>query len=274
MRTRGIVFVSVMLVLASTAASLIQAQSGAAPTQAIPRTHDGKPDFTGVWAGPAWAHAGGPNDTDKPAVIVYDPRKMPPLTPKGKELLFRKATGNAAYDNPTGVCLPAGLMLEITSPYAQQWIQAPNYLVIRYEYQNNASRVIPLDGRPHAKDIEPTWMGDSVGSWEGETLVIDTVGIREWALDDKIHQPAANGEGDGSHWHSGSLHVIERLRYTGPRTVSYEVTLDDPEYLTQPWTQQYIAVLHPTWTLLEFVCEENNRCKEGKCVPAEGNEKR
>ena len=195
---------------------------------------------------------------------------MPPLTPKGKELLFRKATGNVAYDNPTAVCLPAGLMLEITSPYAQQWIQAPNYLVIRYEYHDNASRVIPLDGRPHAKDIEPTWMGDSVGRWEGETLIIDTFGIKEWALDDKIHQPAANGEGDGSHWHSGSLHVIERLRYTGPHTASYEVTIDDPEYLTRPWTQVYTAVLHPTWTLLEYVCAENNRCREGKCVPAEG----
>jgi hypothetical protein len=270
MRTRVIVLLFVTAVLAWATASFTRAQSGSAQAQAIPRTHDGKPDFTGVWAGPAFTHQVGRNDTDTPAVIVYDPRKMPSLTAKGKQLMFRKVTGNAAYDNPTGVCLPAGLMLEITSPYAQQWIQAPNYLVIRYEYQNNASRVIPLDGRPHSKDIDPTWMGESVGKWEGDTLVIDTVGIKEWALDDKIHFPDANGEGDGSHWHSGSLHVIERLRYTGLRTASYQVTIDDPEYFTQPWTQEYNVVLHPTWNLLEFVCEENNRCREGKCTPANG----
>ena len=256
----------VMVVLAS-AASCTRSEPTTDNRQltTIPRTHDGKPDFTGVWAGPAWEHRASTNDTDKFKIIIYDPKKMPPLTPKGQQMMFRKVTGNAAYDNPTGVCLPAGLMLEITSPYAQQWIQAPNYLVMRYEYQNNASRVIPLDGRPHAKNIDPTWMGDSVGKWEGDTLVIDTVGIKDWALDDKIHFPDANGEGDGSHWHSGSLHVIERLTRTGARTASYEVTIDDPEYLTQPWTQTYTAVQHPTWNLLEFVCEENNRCKEGKC---------
>jgi hypothetical protein len=140
--------------------------------------------------------------------------------------------------------------------------------VIRYEYQNNASRVIPLDGRPHAKDIEPTWMGDSVGQWDGDTLVIDTIGLKEWALDDKIHFP--NAEGDGSHWHSDALHVIERLRYTGPRTASYQVSIDDPKYFTKPWTEEYNVVLHPTWSLLEFVCEENNRCREGKCVDTNG----
>jgi hypothetical protein len=255
-----------VVVLLGWAASHISAQSGAVAPGAIPRTLDGKPDFTGVWAGPAFTHIVGPNDTDKPAVIVYDPKKMPPLTALGREKMFRKVTGNAAYDNPTGVCLPAGLMLEITSPYAQQWIQSPNYFVIRYEYQNNASRVIPLDGRSHPADVDPTWMGDSVGKWEGDTLVIDTIGVKEWALDDKIHFPEANGEGDGSHWHSGALHVVERLRYTGPRRASYQVTIDDPEYLTQPWTQEYNVVLHPTWSLLEFVCEENNRCREGKCV--------
>ncbi len=266
MRTPVFAVLSLLVVLAWPASSIISGQSTSASPQPIPRTSDGKPDFTGVWAGPAFKHNVGPNDTDTFSVIVYDPKKMPPLTALGQQMMFRKVTGNASYDNPTGVCLPAGLMLEITSPYAQQWIQAPNYLVIRYEYQNNASRVIPLDGRPHAADIEPAWMGDSVGHWEGDTLVIDTIGVKEWALDDKIHFPDANAEGDGSHWHSDALHVIERLRHTGPRTASYQVTIDDPKYFTKPWTQEFNAVLHPTWNLLEFVCEENNRCREGKCV--------
>ncbi len=256
--------------LISTPAS--NAQFTKTPVKGIPRTQDGKPDFTGVWAGPAFTHKVGPNDTEAPVPIVYDAKIFPALTPEGRAHMFRKATGNVAYDNPTGVCLPAGVMLEITSPYAQEWIQAPNYFVIRYEYQDNASRVIPLDGRPHPKDVEPTWMGNSVGKWEDDTLVIDTVGVKEWILDDKIHFPTPDA--DGSRWHSDALHIVERIRYTSATTASYQVTVDDPKYFTKPWTQEYPINRHPTWTLQEFVCAENNRCQAGKCVESDAQKSR
>jgi hypothetical protein len=254
-----------LVVLFVFAALAVVGQSVSAAAQAIPRTADGKPDFTGVWAGPAFTHKVGPNDTESPAVIVYDVKQMAPLTPLGKEKMFRKATGDVAVENPTAVCLPAGLMLEIQSPYAQQWIQAPGYMVIRYEYQDNASRIIPIDGRPHSKDVELTWMGDSVGHWEGDTLVIDTIGVKEWALDDSIHMPAIGG----SRWHSDALHVVERVRFTGPKTASYDVTIDDPKYFTKPWMLNSQMNLHPTWNLQEFVCAEDNRCANGKCTPSD-----
>jgi hypothetical protein len=150
---------------------------------------------------------------------------------------------------------------QIFSPYAQQWIQAPGMMVVLYEYMH-FFRTIPADGRPHAKNLEPTWMGDSVARWEGDTLVIDTIGLKEWVLD-------ATHDANGSRWHSDALHLIERLRYIDPMTVSYEVTVDDPKIFTASWSEQYQMKLHPTWSLYEFVCEENDRCRAGNCSPSD-----
>ena len=140
---------------------------------------------------------------------------------------------------------------EVLAPYATQIVQAPGAVVILYEYMH-FFRVIPID-KPHPKDVELTFMGDAVGKWEGDTLVIDTIGLREWTL-------AASNQ-----WHSDALHTIERLRFTDPVTVSYEIAIDDPKIFTRPWSQEFQMRLHPTWTLLEQVCEENNRCEGGKC---------
>ncbi len=233
----------------------------------IPRTHDGKPDFTGVWAGPAFVHAVTPDDTDTPRVTIYDRKKMAPFIPGGQALMSRKLSGNARVDDPTAFCLPNGLTRQILAPYAQQWIQAPGYIVSITEYMHFV-RVIPLDGRPHPPDVEPTWMGDSVGRWEGDTLVIDTIGLKEWMLDanQNINLPDENGT---QRWHTDALHVVERLKHINATTVSYEVTIDDPKIWTRPWSQEFQMSLHPKWRLFEFVCEENNRCEGGKCVDSD-----
>jgi hypothetical protein len=222
----------------------------------MPRTADGKPDFTGVWAGPGFSHKVGPNDTDTPTVIRFDAKKMAPFKPGGQPLL-KPLSGDTLKDDPTALCLPNGMPRQIFSPYAQQWIQAPGTMVIHYEYMH-FFRTIPTDGRPHPKDVEPTWMGDSVARWDGDTLVIDTIGLKEWVLD-------ATHDENGSRWHSDALHLIERLRYIDPMTVSYQVTVDDPKIFTAPWSEDYQMKLHPTWRLYEFVCEENDRCSGGKC---------
>ena len=227
----------------------------------MPRTPDGKPDFTGVWAGPGFTHQVGPNDTDTPIIRNFDAKKMAPLTALGEKELFRPTTGDLHIDDPIGLCLPYGFNSQMLVSYAQQWIQSPKYLVIRHEFMNNFSRVIPLDGSPHPKDLDLTWGGDSVGHWEGDTLVIDTVGLKEWWLDNP--HPA------GSLWHSDAEHVIERVKWVGPQVASYDVTIDDPKYFTRPWTEEFHMVLHPTWRLLEYVCNENDRCSQGNCVQSD-----
>jgi hypothetical protein len=230
------------------------------PRKQIPRTADGKPDFTGVWAGPGFTHRVGPNDTDTPSVTLFDEKKFAPYKPGGQASLMRPITGEILKDDPTAYCLPNGMPRQILSPYSQQWIQAPGTLIILYEYMH-FFRVIPTDGRTHRKDVELTWMGDSVAKWEGDTLVIDTVGLKEWVLD-------AYHEGT-SRWHSDQLHLIERLMYTDPMTVSYHLTVDDPKIWTAPWSQEFQMKLHPTWNVFEFVCEENDRCSGGNCTPSD-----
>jgi len=96
--------------------------------------------------------------------------------------------------------------------------------------------------------------------------VIDTVGLKEWWLD--------NPHPKGSLWHSDAAHVIERVKWVAPRVVSYEVTLDDPKIWTKPWTEPFHMILHPTWELLEFVCNENDRCSQGNCVESDAQKQR
>jgi hypothetical protein len=229
----------------------------------IPRAADGKPDFTGVWAGPGFVHTGNP-DTDKPQVRLYTEANMAPLTPGGRELLYRPYAKNVLIDDPTAVCLPNGLTRQIPSPYAQQWIQTPTQLVVLYEYMH-FFRVIPFGApnRPHADDIEPTYMGDSIAWWEDDTLVIDTVGLKEWMLD------AYHPDDGGSRWHSDRMHVVERLRLTDAADASYEVTIDDPAIFERPWAEKWSMQRKPSWKILENVCEDNNRCISGNCTPAD-----
>src|SRR5215475_10664048 len=118
--------------------------------QAIPRAADGKPNFTGVWAGPGFTHRVGPGDTDTPNVTTYSPEKMSPFKPGGEAFMTRRATGIPIVDDPTAACLPNGITRQILSPYAQQWIQTTTQIVILYEYMH-FFRVIPTDGRPHSK---------------------------------------------------------------------------------------------------------------------------
>ena len=228
----------------------------------IPRASDGKPDFTGVWAGPGFRHTG--KDTDSATVRLYTDSNMPSFTPQGKSLFFRPHTGNVRIDDPTAVCLPNGLTRQIPSPYAQQFIQTPNQLVVLYEYMH-FFRVIPLGApnRPHAADVEPTYMGDSIAWWDGDTLVIDTVALNEWILD------AYHPDDGGSRWHSDKAHVIERIKFTDQVNASYDVTIDDPAIFTAPWVEHWSMQRKPTWKIFEFVCDDNDRCRGGQCTASD-----
>ena len=246
-----------------TAAALVPlptvAQSPAVKVPGIPRLPDEKPNFTGVWAGPAFTHEVGPNDTDAPHITGFDRKKMSPFLP-GAEARYRQANnGDLRHDDPTALCMPDGHPREALAPYATQIVQTPDMMVILYEYMH-FSRIIPINKR-HPQDVELTFMGDAVAKWDGDTFVIDTIGLKEWPLS------ASNL------WHSDALHTIERLRHTDPTTVSYEITIDDPKVFTKPWSQEFQMKLHRTWALLEQVCEENNRCEGGTCIPSEGQKK-
>jgi len=231
------------------------AQYSAPKVPGLPRMPDKRPNFTGVWAGPAFTHVVGPNDTDAPHITGFDRKKMSPFLP-GAEARFRQPNnGDLRHDDPTALCMPDGHPREALAPYATQIVQTPDTIVILYEYMH-FSRIIPFN-KPHPQDVELTFMGDAVAKWDGDTLVIDTIGLKEWPLS------------AGNLWHSDALHTIERLTYTSAATVSYEITIDDPKVFTKPWSQEFQMRLHKTWALLEQVCEENNRCEAGKCIASD-----
>ena len=185
---------------------------------------------------------------ERRAAAPNKPPYKPELLGKVKELSDKQSKLDPAF-----YCRPEGVP-RMGPP--NQIVQTPGQVVFLYAGQNTF-RVIPTDGRPHSKDVDLTFMGDSVGHWEGDTLVIDTIGLKKWTLD-----PTSQ---DVTRYHSDALHVIEHIKYTDPMTADYQITIDDPKIWTKPWSQTFQMKLHPTWKLLEQVCEENNRCEAGKC---------
>ncbi len=259
-----------IFVLAVSGSTLVFSQSVGqnTPRTTIPRTAwDNKPDFTGAWAGPGFSGKVGPQDTEPNVLNRYDPKVFPPFAPGGETLWNPGPRGELRLDDPLALCLPVGIPRLITGPFAQQWVHAPGKIIILYEWFNNY-RIIPLGAanRPHTPYGEPGVLGDSIGWWEGDTLVIDTTNLYEGTLDETVTE---HPTGLSARWHSDVLHMIERLKYTSPTTVSYEITYDDPKVWTKPWTAQHQMTFHPTWQLLEYVCEENNKCREGKCRDAD-----
>ncbi|HEX5430994.1 MAG TPA: hypothetical protein VFW83_03445, partial [Bryobacteraceae bacterium] len=133
------------------------------------------------------------------------------------------------------------------SPDPIQIMQNPKYLALLYE-QNTWFKVLPLDNRKHDPDKVATWFGDSVGHWEGDTLVVDTTNFNgKTKLD-------TNG-----HPMSDQLHVIERFSRPDLGHINYEIVIDDPKTYTEKWKNDRTFNLRPDWEIMEYSCEENNK---------------
>ena len=146
----------------------------------------------------------------------------------------------------TGACLPFGLTRSMNSPDPIQIMQSPTYLALLYE-QNTWFKVIPVDGREHRKGVA-TWFGDSVGKWDGDTLVVDTWNFNGRTRLDTIGHP-----------HSDQLHTVERFTRTDAAHISYEITVEDPKVFSKPWKNTRTFTLRPDWEIMEYSCEENNK---------------
>ena len=256
MRTSSVVWTAaVAAVLYIAVIPIVIGAQTRTPAADIPRLADGKPDFSGFWDYPRPANS-------NVIPTTFDKAKMAPFVPGGEALFFEPRTGDPRHDEPRAFCMPSGFPSAFLGPYPVQIVQTPKHLVMVTEFMR-VTRLIPLDGRPHLKDIEPTFYGDPVGHWEGDTLVIDATNYKRWSLDDHYYENPKEYR-----MHTDAFHTIERLRRTDTNTIAYEFTVDDPKIFTRPWSVDWQMKLHPEWEktgLYEMVCNENNRCEGGNC---------
>lgn len=219
------------------------------PTKPTPRLPDGRPDLgnsKGAWnpriiENIAGVGPGAPARTPVEKVIDV------PFLPWAKKV-YDERVASLQLDDPEARCLPPGVPRMNATPFPFQIYQLPDRVIFLYEGGAHSWRVVYTDGRPHPKDPNPTYLGDGVGHWDGDTLVIDTVGFNTGTWLDQ----------DG-HPHSEQLHVIERYQRVDEMTLRYEVTIDDPGAYTAPWTTAYTIPWQPNAELLEYICQENNK---------------
>jgi len=227
-----------------------QASAQHAQSRPIPRMPDGKPDLNGVWQPGSdrpgtWEEAnqgvGVPEPGSRAQVTHGDRPSYQPWA--AKKVL--QSYNLRRVDEPVARCLPVldlpGIVL-----YPIQFVQTPQTVVILIE-QRHLFRVIPLNAK-HPDDLDPAYLGDSVGHWEGDTLVVDTIGFNE--------------QMSGMNIHSDALHIVERYTRVDFNTIDYQATLDDPKVLTKPHTIYSKIMLRPGTRLRESVCEENNQDPE------------
>ena len=242
------------------AASAFAQQKAAPAKSAVPRAANGKPDLTGVWqAGSTrrgtWEEAntgtglGGtgidPTAPVAPASTDRQTREPAPYQPWAVPKVL-ESFNNRAIDDPLARCLPPGIpRLNSIGLFPTQIVQTPQQVIILYEF-DNTFRVIPLNAK-HPDDLEPSYLGDSVGHWEGDTLVVDITGFNDktWLV------------GAGT-FHSEALHITERYTRVDKDRINYEAVMEDPKVLTKPWTYRNTMMLRQGTRLREYICVENN----------------
>ena len=245
-RVAMFIFAGVAVVAASSAlrAQTAQKSGGTKPTEASAPAPSH--DLTGVWnlrAAPNQRRFLGSTYTQDP----------PEMTPWGKEkyMSFKPSNGPRTHslketDDPVlKQCLPPGTPRIYLQPFPFQMIQTPKAILMFFEYDHTIRQIF-TDGRAHPDDILPTYMGHSIGKWDGDTLVVDTTGFNEKTWLDR----------DG-HPHSDQLHVTERFHRVDRDNMTVGIKMEDPKALAKPWETELNFQLKPDWDIMELVCTDN-----------------
>jgi hypothetical protein len=207
-----------------------------------PRTPDGKPDLSGVWMGDQWNPAG-----KRPNSAAAAKPEGPTMLPWA-EKVFAERRANGGKDNPEARCMPQGIPYASTLPYPFEIVNAPGKVLVLYEMYS-LRRQIFTDSRELPKEfLSPSWMGYSVGRWEGDEFLVETAGFngQVWNID------------LAGHPHSDTERVIERFHRISYGYMDVQVTIDDPKTYAKPWVMPLMKyTMLPDTDLLEFVCEKN-----------------
>ena len=197
-----------------------------------PRTPDGKPDLSGLWR-------------------TTNGRLLQNLGADGVEIpmrpaaaaLFRERQDNNGKDRPSGRCISHGVTDFHALNTPTKIVQTPGVTIILFEAYNHYRQIL-TDGRPLPKDPQPAWLGYSVGRWDGDAFVVESNGLSSVTWLD-----------DGGHPHSDAMKLTERFRRKDFGHLSIEMTIDDSEFYTKPWTVTVFKELMPDTELIEWMCE-------------------
>jgi hypothetical protein len=223
---------TVLLAVIATGTAISRAQDTAPALRRVA----GHADLSGVWQGPYV-----PDMTRDGRGQKGEPNL--PFTAEGERDWKSYDPADGDY---TGSCLPFGLSRSMNAPNPIQILHTENSVAFLFEVMN-WFHVVPTDGRTPAADPNPQWFGHSVGRWDGDTLVIDTVGFNGWTRLDTVGHP-----------HSNALHLTQTFRRTDADHIAYTVTVDDPKIYTHPWKNERVFT-RQKGELIEYSCEENNK---------------
>jgi hypothetical protein len=235
-------------------AALPVAQQRTAPP--VPRLADGHPDLSGVFQTDARARVGTWEEANQ-GIGVPEPASLPagaqgrgrqngpPYQPWAAKLVLDDYNSRNV-DSATARCLPNFMLLNV-GLFPVEFVQTTKKLVILMEYMG-LNRNIPI-GVPFPDDTEPTFLGTSVGRWDGDTLVVETKDFNE-----QLH-----AGGGGGRMHSDALHTVERFTRVDGNTIKWDVVWDDPKVLTRPDELHTQFMLRTGTRVREYVCQENNQ---------------
>ncbi|HEY4342227.1 MAG TPA: hypothetical protein VGM97_19950 [Steroidobacteraceae bacterium] len=225
----------------SAMAALAVAVPGAVAHAAAADTPKSVPDLSGVWE-----VAFGSRSRPGPGAP-----EQPSLTPEYAQKLaaFKAAQARGEdVESPQANCVPPGMPGIMNQPYPMELLFTPGKVTVVIEAYSQTRRIF-MDGRKHPDDPDLTYNGHSIGHWEGDTLVVDSVGFTP---------DTALGPSQG-YRHSDQMHIVERLRLTAPDTMEVVTTIDDAKALTKPFSATKVLARHRNWDIAEYICEQNNR---------------
>jgi hypothetical protein len=179
-------------------------------------------------------------------------KEEPPMTAWGQSQFAAAKSSFGQHTYPTAdtndpmyhSCTPAGLPRVYLHPFPMEIVQMPGEILILFEW-DSLRHPIYTDGRKHDEALGPQWMGDAIGHWEGDTLVVDTTNFNDKTWIDRVGHP-----------HTADLHLVERFKRTDATHLVNDITVDDPKAYSKPWTAHLDFILRPTWTLGEQFCED------------------
>lgn len=244
MQNRPVVLTLLLVSFLMISAALLAQGNRPAPNPSStqkPASEVATPDLSGVWNAASGLYEYAAFSKEEPSMTPWGQEQYAKAKPsQGPHGVKLTETNDRVYK-----CAPPGLPYIYIQLFPMQIIQTPKEVIEIFEYDHTV-RYIFTDGRKHPDDLTPTYNGHSIGHWEGDTLVVDTIGLNGKNWLDRVGHPE-----------SDQMHIVERIRRVDEKALQINFVFDDPKSYLKPWTAQVGFTLHPDWDILEHVCEEN-----------------